>query len=146
MATISEFPKSDEFSAVPVSSPSNRAVNQVSRSDGRSGRAFVRIAPYILDDEHGQKFTGHVLNYNYSWFTNFAESFSAKSSKTTQHTVMQFCSMFLRSVKSICRVMEEKRVVQFKQIYCNVLFDSKYHYTLGQCCRHGLFKECVEFP
>ncbi len=49
MATVCEFPKSDEFSAVPVPSPSNRAVNEVSRSDGRAGRAFVRIAPYILD-------------------------------------------------------------------------------------------------
>ena len=29
----------------------------------------------------------------YSSFTNFAESFSANSSKTTQGTAMQFCSM-----------------------------------------------------
>ncbi len=29
----------------------------------------------------------------YSSFTNFAESFSANSSKTTKHTVIQFCTM-----------------------------------------------------
>ncbi len=51
MATVCEFPYSDKFSALPSPSPSNRAVNEVSRSDGRSGRAFVRIAPYILDKE-----------------------------------------------------------------------------------------------
>ncbi len=49
MATVREFPNSENFSAVPVSSPLNRAVNQVFRSDGRAGRALVRIAPYILD-------------------------------------------------------------------------------------------------
>ena len=49
MATVCEFPDSENFSAVPVPSPSNRAVNKVSRSDGHAGRAFVRIAPYILD-------------------------------------------------------------------------------------------------
>ena len=49
-----------KFSARPVPSPSNRAVNQVSRSIGRARRAFVRIAPYILDnpcnDKHFQTY------------------------------------------------------------------------------------------
>ena len=49
MATICDFPNSNKFLAVPVPRPSNRAVNEVSRPDGRARRAFVRIAPYILD-------------------------------------------------------------------------------------------------
>ncbi len=56
MATFCTFPKSDNFSAVPVSSPSNRAINEVSRSNGRAGRAFVRIAPYILEDCTGTNY------------------------------------------------------------------------------------------
>ena len=61
MAMVCEFQKYDEFSAVPVSSPSNQAVNEVSRSDGRAGRAFVRTAPYILDFEiHYHEKTDHL--------------------------------------------------------------------------------------
>ena len=40
MATVRKFPNSDKFSAVPVPSPSNWAVNEVSRSNGHSGRMF----------------------------------------------------------------------------------------------------------
>ncbi len=49
MAKLCEFLNSDNFSAVPVPSPLNRAVNKVSRPNGHARRAFVRIAPYILD-------------------------------------------------------------------------------------------------
>ncbi len=59
MATVCEFPNYDKFSARPVPSPSNRAVNQVSRSNGRPGRAFVRIAPYILDFLPSRQLTAH---------------------------------------------------------------------------------------
>ena len=41
MATDLEFLNSDKFSAHPVQSPSNRAVNEVSRPNGCPRRAFV---------------------------------------------------------------------------------------------------------
>ncbi len=40
MATVCEFLNSDKFSAAPVPSPSNRAINEVCRPDGRAGRMF----------------------------------------------------------------------------------------------------------
>ena len=40
MAMVWEFPNSDKFSAVPAPSPSHRAVNEVSRPDGCTGRVF----------------------------------------------------------------------------------------------------------
>ena len=40
----------------------------------------------------------------YSWFTNFAESFSANSSKTTQHTVIVILSPLTRAQEcSACK-------------------------------------------
>ncbi len=46
MATDSEFSTSENFSALPIPSPSNRAVNEVSRPNGCHRRAFVTCALY----------------------------------------------------------------------------------------------------
>ncbi len=77
-----------------------------------------------------------LLTYTtYSWFTNFAESFSANSSKTTQHTVMQFCSMkswgYDISLRKFCQkpfrknseqtVFFDSEVCSSKIFYCRII-------------------------
>ena len=50
MATDCDFPNSWNFSALPISSPSNRAVDEVSRPNSCPRRAFVTCALYYNDD------------------------------------------------------------------------------------------------
>ena len=49
VATDCEFLNSENFSALPVPSPLNRAVDQVSRPNGCPRRAFVTCALYYND-------------------------------------------------------------------------------------------------